>query len=122
MSDDDYKVGYGKPPKATQFKKGQSGNPSGKKKPASLEDILKRVLAKQVTVTVDGNKQTLPMLEVIVQALVRKAATGDLAAIKTVVQAAAAFADEPVAEATLSAHQLDALKDILATMETGDGA
>ena len=122
MSEDDYEVGYGKPPKATQFKKGQSGNPSGKKKPASLEDILKRTLAKQVTVTVDGKKQSLPMMEVIIQALVRKAATGDLAAIKTVVQAAAAFADEPVAEATLSPHQLEALKDILATMETNDGA
>jgi uncharacterized protein YdaL len=122
MSEDDYEVGYGKPPKATQFKKGQSGNPSGKKKPASLEDILKRTLAKQVTVTVDGKKQSLPMMEVIIQALVRKAATGDLAAIKTVVQAAAAFTDESVAEATLSPHQLEALKDILATMETNDGA
>ncbi len=26
-----YEVGYGKPPKQTQFKKGQSGNPLGKK-------------------------------------------------------------------------------------------
>jgi len=122
MSDDDYEVGYGKPPKANQFKKGQSGNPSGKKKPASVEEILRRTLANQVTVSVDGKKQSLPMLEVIIQALVRKAATGDLAAIKTVVQAAAAFADEPAGEAALSAHQLEALKDILATMETGDGA
>ena len=122
MSEDDYEVGYGKPPKATQFKKGQSGNPSGKKKPASLEDILKRTLAAQVTASIDGKKQSLSMMEAIVQALVRKAVTGDLAAIKTVVQAAAAFADEPVAEATLSPHQLEALKDILSTMETNDGA
>ena len=99
-----------------------SGNPSGKKKPASLEDILKRTLAAQVTASIDGKKQSLSMMEAIVQALVRKAVTGDLAAIKTVVQAAAAFADEPVAEATLSPHQLEALKDILSTMETNDGA
>lgn len=122
MSDDDYEVGYGKPPKSTQFKKGQSGNPSGKKKPASLETILKSTLAKQVTVTVDGKKQSLSMMEAIIQTLVRKAATGDLAAIKTVVQAAAAFADEPAAEAAFSPHQLEALKDILATMEVNDGA
>ncbi len=25
----DYEVGYGKPPKNTQFKKGKSGNPKG---------------------------------------------------------------------------------------------
>ena len=28
----DYKIGYGKPPKKTQFKKGQSGNPKGRPK------------------------------------------------------------------------------------------
>jgi hypothetical protein len=30
MADDDYDVGYCRPPKATQFKKGQSGNPHGR--------------------------------------------------------------------------------------------
>ena len=28
----DYEVGYGKPPKHTRFKKGQSGNPKGRPK------------------------------------------------------------------------------------------
>ena len=36
MSDDktldDYEVGYGKPPKNTQFRKGVSGNPRGRPK------------------------------------------------------------------------------------------
>ena len=27
---DDYEVGYGRPPKSGQFKKGQSGNPKGR--------------------------------------------------------------------------------------------
>ena len=117
MSGKNYEVGYGKPPHAGQFKKGQSGNPSGKKKPARLEDILKRALSKPVAVTVNGKKQKLPILEVIIESLLRKAAAGDLGAIKTVVAAASAFADEPIAEATLSAHQLALLKDILATGE-----
>jgi hypothetical protein len=31
---DSYEVGYGKPPKDTQFKKGSSGNPKGRPKKA----------------------------------------------------------------------------------------
>ena len=32
MSNDDYEVGYGKPPKHTQFTKSRSGNPKGRPK------------------------------------------------------------------------------------------
>ena len=32
MPDDDYAVGYKKPPLHTRFKKGQSGNPRGRPK------------------------------------------------------------------------------------------
>ena len=32
MADDDYDVGYKKPPKTKQFKKGKSGNPGGRPK------------------------------------------------------------------------------------------
>lgn len=34
---DDYEVGYKKPPKATQFKKGESGNPKGRPKKTRLK-------------------------------------------------------------------------------------
>jgi hypothetical protein len=33
----EYEVGYGKPPKGTQFKKGQSGNPKGRRPAKSIE-------------------------------------------------------------------------------------
>lgn len=42
---DDYEIGYGKPPKQTQFRKGQSGNPRGRpkrKKPALRKVVLPR--------------------------------------------------------------------------------
>jgi hypothetical protein len=36
-----YKVGYGRPPKATQFKPGKSGNPKGRPKgPKSVGAVL----------------------------------------------------------------------------------
>ena len=33
ITNKDYDVGYGKPPRSSQFQKGKSGNPSGKRKP-----------------------------------------------------------------------------------------
>jgi hypothetical protein len=45
---EDYKVGYGKPPKGGQFKKGISGNPSGRpKKPLDFASQLKKELTQK---------------------------------------------------------------------------
>ena len=80
---DEGEVGYGRPPKEHRFKKGRSGNPSGrpKKKPSdpggnSLREVLKR--AGEQTVTINGENMTL--FEVEVRALQHKAAKGDVAA------------------------------------------
>ena len=43
-----YKVGKGKPPKRTQFKKGQSGNPSGARKHDQNLKTIKRLLRSDV--------------------------------------------------------------------------
>ena len=84
MTDDDYEVGYGKPPVATRFRPGQSGNPNGRKrKPKAhtgLKPILKEVL--EEAVTLNGRKYT-PM-QVVVRSLMNKAMKGDMRAIKTI--------------------------------------
>jgi len=50
----DYLVGKGHPPRHTRWKKGQSGNPSGRKKLPDPTDAAARILEQKFTVTVDG--------------------------------------------------------------------
>jgi hypothetical protein len=114
-SKNDYDVGYGKPPKSGQFKKGQSGNPSGKKHPPKLEAVLAKALAKTVVVAVDGKKQTLTMLELVIEALTRKAAKGEIGATKLLFSAIQTLTGEEVEDvAPLTAHQLALLHEIVA--------
>ena len=81
-------VGYKKPPKSGQFKKGQSGNPSGRKKRKDkhkLEDpnhTLAFLLAGKVSVTVGGKSTLMSRQEAIDLALISKAIGGNVQAIK----------------------------------------
>lgn len=68
-------VGYGKPPKETQFKPGQTGNPNGRpRKLPDLEDLLAEVLGEDE----EGKVQA----KAILTALYKKAVRGDVRAAK----------------------------------------
>jgi hypothetical protein len=59
----DYKVGPGRPPKDTQFKKGVSGNPSGRrKKGENFWDILAEVAFGKVVVKGRGEVSRIRVL------------------------------------------------------------
>jgi hypothetical protein len=83
MADDqhDYKVGPGRPPLHTRFRKGQSGNPGGRSK-KKLHALLADALNEQVFVTVDGERRKITKREAVVHQLVNKSATADLRATK----------------------------------------
>ena len=77
----DYKVGPGRPPLHTRFRKGQSGNPGGRRKknmPALLADALNET----VSVTIDGEQRQITKREAVVHQLVNKSTTADLRATK----------------------------------------
>jgi len=54
----EYKIGYGKPPKSGQFKRGKSGNPKGRPKGSlKLATDLAAELNEQITVREDGKSR-----------------------------------------------------------------
>lgn len=74
---DDYEVGYGKPPKHSQFKKGQSGHPGRAKGSKNLATVIRKELAKKVAVTDDRGRRMVSKFEVAIAQLVNKAVQGD---------------------------------------------
>jgi hypothetical protein len=55
----DYEVGYKKPPRNRQFRKGKSGNPAGRPKRAvNVQASLTKTLSEPVLVRIDGGKPT----------------------------------------------------------------
>jgi len=79
----EYEVGYGKPPRHTRFKKGQSGNPQGRPKGSeNLTTLLGEALNEPVIVAENGGRRKITMREAIIKQLVKRSATADLRAIK----------------------------------------
>jgi hypothetical protein len=77
-----YEVGFGKPPRSSQFKLGQSGNPDGRPRGAkNFANAIEQELDTRVTVTENGRRRRISKREVIAKHLVNKAASGDLKAI-----------------------------------------
>jgi Family of unknown function (DUF5681) len=86
----DYDVGYGKPPPATRFQPGQSGNPSGRRKgsikkravlPALNDERLKTIILEEAYRSIsinDLNGQIdIPMAQAVVRSLAVNAAKGN---------------------------------------------
>jgi Family of unknown function (DUF5681) len=77
---EDNRVGYGKPPKHSQWKQGQSGNRRNKrqmpKPPPTMAEIIDRLLARPVQVTINGTPSRISTLEAIGQNLIQKWLSG----------------------------------------------
>ena len=77
-----HEVGYGRPPKATQFKKGQSGNPRGRPPGAKgLKASLKREMQAKITVSEGKSRMTISKGEAVAKRVIAMALAGDLKAI-----------------------------------------
>jgi hypothetical protein len=86
-NDDDYQVGYGRPPRKHQFQPGQSGNPRGRKRGArGVKAQLREQLNEMVEISQNGRTRKVPIKIVVLKSLIAKAAKGDWRAADRVVQ------------------------------------
>jgi Family of unknown function (DUF5681) len=87
--DDDDRGGYGRPPKASRYKKGQSGNPSGRKRRHRYEEEenpLRMFLLEEKTVKIAGKKVKMPAVDIITMSMINKAMAGDHRSQKLLIQ------------------------------------
>lgn len=128
IKDDDYEVGYGKPPKAGQFKKGKSGNPKGRPKASkNVGKVLEDTFYRKIMITEKGVRREVTMLEAIFQQVVHGAVKGDIRHVDRVLKLLPVLQDalasaETAAESTAQTDpQADiAVLEALADMFGGD--
>ncbi len=131
MSDDtkDYEVGYGKPPKATRFKKGRSGNPKGRPKGAKgVNASLKRELETKITVREGSHEIRISKAEAIAKRLTTGALKGDTKLLMALLKldtdlfnASELDAQESVRAVEPDAVDYDILRDFFSSQLDGDG-
>jgi uncharacterized protein DUF5681 len=80
-----YAVGYKKPPKASQFKPGQSGNPKGRPRSnRNLAGSLAAILNETVTLREGGRTRKISKGEAMLRTLTHKALKGDARAFSLI--------------------------------------
>jgi hypothetical protein len=79
-------VGYGKPPVASRFAPGKSGNPKGRPKGClNLATTVANTLRETVVINENGRRREITKLEAAIKQLVNKAASGDIRALRQLV-------------------------------------
>ncbi len=111
-----YEVGYGKPPLATRFQPGQSGNPKGRPRSARLiRNLVQDVMNGTLPIEQNGRVRRMPRKEALLLALFTRAMKGDGKAtaslLNLLVAAEAPRPGTPLSKEEIQEAYLDSLPD-----------
>jgi hypothetical protein len=116
-NDTEDQVGYKKPPKASQFQKGSSGNPSGRPREAlGVPELLAKVVKQKVLTQGKHGPKSMTKIEASFTQLVNKAAGGDLKALKLLTDLVIRF-PELVKQGDMKTMESSVREKLLAVLE-----
>ncbi len=123
---DTEKVGYCRPPRATRFRPGQSGNPRGRpRKPKPVQDLLATELRRRVVIRENGHEQRIPKLELVMKRLVNDAIQGNYPAVRLLIdmlKVAEESSDPGVADRTIEELNAEDREILARYIRPGDAA
>jgi Family of unknown function (DUF5681) len=111
-----YAIGYGRPPKHTQFKKGQSGNSKGRKKGSKgLMTIVREAMLQKVSVRTAQGEKRMTRAEATFAKMLEKGFAGDARALAIVLgMYRDAVPDEPSSASDTSGRSTESDDKIIA--------
>lgn len=113
-----YPVGYGKPPKDTRFKPGQSGNPKGRPRGAKgLNTLVRQNLTQKVAVRTPNGEKKITRIEAVIHKTLEQAMKGNARAIAELLKLYSAAVPEERAPDHSTAQSEDLTAADLAILE-----
>jgi hypothetical protein len=87
MDAEDESVGYGRPPKHSQFAKGRSGNPKGRPKGSpNAKTAIRKAMDRRVAVRIGKKTVKMHAMDAMAHRLIQQGLDGNLKAIRTLVE------------------------------------
>jgi Family of unknown function (DUF5681) len=121
-----YQVGYGKPPRHAQFRKGKSGNPGGRPQREPIERLKALTLHeayRMVIVMEDGVAQPVSAVEAILRSQIELARNGNVRAQRDILTAVRTFEREEAAAADAYSEALvQVATDVAERLEAAERA
>ena len=104
----EWRVGYRRPPLATRFRPGQSGNPRGsRKREGTFGAAVAAALGEKIEVKENGRSRRITKLEAAAKQLANHAAMGDQRAMQLVVRLVGAEESRPAPKPPEPPERLD---------------